>query len=120
MLLSCKIKSFKISASSEKDAYLKGCKELAKYMASRKFQNISFRIERLKEDENTLIFTMYTNIDLGEEQREFCKICKEFHCSFFINEQYNCDRCNLRAFLNKCQEKARISKGFYKKKFDND
>lgn len=118
MLLSYKIKSFKIKADSEKEAYLKGCKELAKYMASKRYKNISFKIERLKEAENTFVFTMYTNIDLGEEQRDFCKICREFHCSFFINEHYNCDKCNLKAFLNKCKEKARVSKNFYKKKFE--
>lgn len=113
MNLTAKIKSFTISADSEKEAYIKGCKNLAKYMASKKYSNLSFKIERTQVP-NEFIFSMYTNIDLGEEQRKFCSICKEVHSSFYINEEYNCSRCNLRTFLTRAEEKARISKSFYR------
>lgn len=113
MNLSMKVKSFTIAADSEKEAYLLGCKSLAKFMASKKYKNLSFKIERTNE-ENVFIFTMFTNIDLGEEQRNFCKLCKEYHCNFFINEEYNCSRCNLKTFLERAMQKSRISKSYYK------
>ena len=113
MNLTLKVKSFVITASTEKEAYLKGCKQLAKYMASKKYKNLTFKIERTSGNENTFIFTMFTNLDLGEEQRNYCKTCRDYHCSFFINEDYNCSRCNLKNFLEKKKKKSRISKSFY-------
>ena len=115
MNLTLKVKSFVITANSEKDAYIKGCKQLAKYMASKKYKNLSFKIERASGNENAFIFTMFTNLDLGEEQKIFCKTCRDYHCSFFVNEDYNCSRCNLRSFLEKAEQKSRISKSFYKR-----
>ena len=41
MNLTMKIKSFTVTADSEKEAYLIGCKSFAKYMASPKYKNIS-------------------------------------------------------------------------------
>ena len=113
-----KVKSFTVSAYSEKEAYLKGCKQFAKYMANPSYKNVTFKIERVPSVENEFIFTMFTNLDLGEEQRNYCKMCKEFHSSFFINETYNCNECKLAAFLKKAKQKAQISKGFYREKFE--
>ena len=93
MNLSAKVKSFVIKADTEKEAYIKGCKQLARFMASKKYTNLTFKIERT-ENPNEFIFTMYTNIDLSEEQRKFCSLCKEYHCSFYVNEEYNCSTTN--------------------------
>lgn len=116
MNLTTKIRSYTITASDEKEAYIKGCKQLAKYMASKKYTNLSFKIERSTETENTFIFTVFTNLDLGPEQRNFCKMCRQFHCSFYVNEEYNCSRCNFKTFLERAEQKARISKSFYRKR----
>ena len=115
MNLATKVKSFIIESDSEKESYIKGCKALAKYMASNKYKNLTFKIERTSE-KNQFIFTMFTNLDLGEEQRNYCKMCKKFHCSFYVNEEYNCQRCNLKNFLQRAEGKSRISKSFYKSK----
>lgn len=113
MTFSLKVRSFTFTGETEQEAYIQGCKKLAKYMASKKYSNLSFKIERVANVPNAFTFTLYTNIDVGEEQRHFCKVCKEIHCSFFINEEYNCARCNLKSFLRRAQQKANISKGFY-------
>ena len=39
--IALKICSYKFHAFSEKEAYLEGCKKLAKFMASKKYQNIT-------------------------------------------------------------------------------
>ena len=114
MFLSVKVKSYIIQANSEKEAYLKGCKSLANVMASKKYSNLSFKIERPKDLTNSFVFTIYTNIELRSLQKDFCKVCKEFHCQFYINEDWNCSRCNMKSFLVRAEEKAKISKGYYK------
>lgn len=119
MIFSLKVKSFTFLGESEQDAYIKGCKKLAKYMASKKYDNLSFRIERVKDSPNTFRFILFTNIDVGEEQRHFCKLCKQYHKSFFINEEYNCSRCNLKTFLRRVQQKGNISKTHYKHIVEN-
>ena len=113
MTFSLKVKSFTVTGETEQEAYIKGCKHYAKYMASKKYTNLSFKIERVAGAPNAFTFTLYTNIDVNAEQRQFCKMCKEMHCSFFVNEEYNCARCNLKSFLKRVQQKGNISKGFY-------
>lgn len=117
MEITMKVKTFEFHANSEKEAYIKGCKKMAKYMASKKYKNVQFRIERSEEDENSFRFILFTSLDLGTDQRQYCKICKDFHCSFYINENYNCYRCNLKTFLKREEEKLRVSKGYYKREF---
>lgn len=114
MFLSAKIKSFEVNAPTEKQAYIKGCKNLASLIASKKYTNLTFKVERSKKSENTFVFSVYTNIDLNSQQKEFCKICKEFHCKFYINEEYNCSRCNMKSFLQNAESRVRISKSYYK------
>lgn len=114
MEIAMKVKSFESQAKNEKEAYIKGCKNLAKYMASKKYQNLQFRIERTEEP-NTFRFILFTALDLGSDQRQYCKICKDFHCSFYINENYNCNRCNLKTFLSREEQKLRTSKSFYRR-----
>ena len=115
MYITAKICSFDITAESEKEAYIKGCKKAASMVASKKYKNTSMKVERSRE--GVLTFTILTNIDLGQDYKMFCKMCKEMHCSFYINENYNCDSCNLKAFLNRIEEKAKVSKSFYKREF---
>ena len=116
MLLTCKIRSYIFSAENEKEAYLKGCKKLAKYMTSKKYKNISFKIDR--KDNDTFIFTLFTNLDLTKDKNQFCVLCKQYHTSFFVNEEYNCSRCNLNTFLKREEKKIRVSKNFYNSKIE--
>lgn len=113
--IALKICSYKFHAFSEKEAYLQGCKKLANIMASKKYQNITTKIINLGE--NTFEFVVYTMLDITEEQSHFCKMCKEMHCSFYINEEYNCSRCNYKTFLKRIREKLMISRSYYREQF---
>lgn len=113
--MTAKIGSFTSTAENKKQAYLNGCKRIAKFVANDKYKNISFSVEKNSERDNSFIFTLFTNIDLSQDRSKFCKMCKEFHTSFYINEEYNCSRCNLATFLAREKQKAEISKNFYKK-----
>lgn len=109
-----KVCSILVDANTEKEAYLKGCKKTAKYIASKKYQKFSMTVKRVPNSTNTFLFTLYTNLDLNEEMKHYCKMCKEYHCSFFVNEEYNCNRCNLKSFMERAKEKTKVSKNYYK------
>ena len=114
MKCSLKIKSFIVKGKDEKDAYIRGMKKYACFIATKKYSNLSIKINRLKDQNDCLEFVFYTDVDLSEQQKKFCKLCKEYHHSFFINEDYNCKRCNLRTFFTRLNSDMNISKSFYK------
>ena len=119
MFLTAKIFSFKVTGETKKEAYLNGCKKAAKFVASKKFSNVSEKIELVPNEENTFLFTIFTNIDLNPEKNEFCKVCKEFHSTFYINQDYNCSACKMKAFLGRAEEKAKVSKNYYRSKIQD-
>ncbi len=110
-----KVATFSFKATSEKEAYLMGCKKMAKIIATKKYQNLTTKI--INCGDNLFQFIVYTMLDITDEQRNFCKMCKEMHCSFFINEDYNCARCNYKSFMRRMLEKLRISKSYYREQF---
>ena len=107
-----KVKEFTFTGNTQKEAYLKGCKELAKYMASKTHQNLVTQIVR---KDNEVTFTIYCSVELLEPQQRFCKICKEMHTNFYINTKYNCDACNVKAFLNRLHSQLNVAQNYYKK-----
>ena len=114
MNASVKIKSFTITSSDISKAYANGCKKIAKIS---KDKRITFNVEIINE--TTIKFNLYTNIDMNGMQRDFCKMCKEFHCSFYINEEYNCNRCNLKSFISRLAHTANVSKAYYKSRLED-
>lgn len=117
MYLSNKLCSFVVTAGDKKEAYIKGFKKAAKYIASPNYKNISCKIESV--DDVSFLFELYVNIDISEELSHFCKMCKIYHASFFVNEDYNCSRCNLKTFMDRTKKKANVSKKFYEEKMKN-
>ena len=116
MTCTAKVKSFIFSHEDAKKAYMMGCKKVAKYISKpERPANLTFSVERTKDEIPTFIFTVFAKIDMGEAQRTYCKICKEMHSSFFVNEEYNCSRCNLKAYLHRVKQSSNVSKGYYKK-----
>ena len=112
-----KIGKIQYTGNTFSDAYLKGCKDLASFLLNEK---ITINVEKVKDaEEPTVLFHIFVNLDMNSEQREFCKICKEFHCSFYINEDYNCSRCNMKTFLKRLGEKTRISKKYFIEQLNN-
>lgn len=114
MVAAIKLRSEVFSGISYEQAYLKGCKSLCKAI---QHSQITFNVSKLPDEgnEKSVQFDLFVNIDMSAAQKEFCKVCKEFHCSFYINEEYNCARCNLRVYLRKLKGTANVSKGYFNK-----
>lgn len=60
--------------------------------------------------------TLFTFIDSDTVKERHCKICKEFHQSFFINDKYNCNECKSMAFQQRMEDCIRVKKQYYKEK----
>ena len=76
----------------------------------------SFNFEKMKKGIRVNVFVLF---DYKKEEERICKICKEFHCSFFINEQYNCDRCTYKSYKKRLNEKSKYSKQYFANKIKN-
>lgn len=99
-----------------KKAYLKGCKYVAKKIINNKELKNKLVYNFVKVSETTITLKIYCVLDIEKEKENNCKICKEFHKSFFINEEYNCNTCKINSFLKKVSERENITKGFFKEK----
>lgn len=114
------LKFFEASFKNEesKKAYLKACQWLAENIISKvEMEDILFKVKKVK-DSDLPTFKVELYITLEEEQfvDSFCARCKEFHSSFYLNQQYNCDACNMQSFRKGLNQKLGIKKSYNKEK----
>ena len=108
LLVANKISEISFSCKNYKESYLKASKFVSKYIKLDKA--LSFRF--IKEDDfktiKVEIYFMYEEKELASHR---CKVCKEFHHSFFINEENNCNVCRMKAYRKELEkESKRIAK----------
>lgn len=117
-------REFKSKAS--KDAYMKACKFVAANIMSRKSKveasKVVWDVKRVNEEDDlpTFKLSLYYKFDDSEHMENTCKACKEFHKSFFINENYNCDRCNKVSYEKSIKQKLSIATEYFKKILDDE
>lgn len=103
------------SKKSLKDAYLKATKWVAVNIISRdEFENVQVKYEK---DKYATSITIHLFAALNKEEdvmSKHCKICKEMHSSFFINEATHCDKCSARAFQKRLESLMTVKKQYYK------
>ena len=120
-LYSKKFYSKKFSDEVSKNAYLKACKWLAKYVLSKKeFENVQFKIKKLKNDDGLYVFELSLYAALSEEElrERHCSICRETHSSFFISEETNCNWCKVGAYQRRTDDMISSKTQYYKDKLD--
>ena len=113
-------------ADDSKSAYLKACKFVASNIISEgskvEAEKVTWKVEKTESVNGlpTFKLTLFYTFDDVEFMEQTCKACKEFHKSFFINENFNCDRCNKVGYAKNIQNKLLIGSEYYKKKLDNE
>lgn len=113
----------KFKAENAKDAYLKACKFVAGNIINKESKveasKVTWDVIRV-EDEGlpTFMLTLYYKFDDTEFMVSTCNACKEFHKSFFINENFNCDRCNKVGYEKALNQKLLIGSEYFKEKLD--
>lgn len=113
-------------AKKSKDAYLKACKFVASNIisASSKVEvsKVTWDVVRVSNDDDlpTFRLTLYYKFDDTQFMKQTCDACKEFHKSFFINENYNCNRCNKVGYEKNVDQKLMICSEYLRKQLDDE
>lgn len=77
-----------------------------------------WNVSKQNADLPTFKLELYALLEQEEASKGFCDRCREFHSSFFLNQQYNCDACNYVAFKKQMEDKLRIKKAWRKEKLN--
>jgi len=123
MKISMPLLTKEFSDANSKEAYLKACKWAAKHIVSKveAGQDTFWNITK-KPDTSlpTFVLEVHTMIDASEHQQSFCNACREFHKSFFVNEETNCNSCRYLAFTKQIGQRLEIKKAYRKEKMGLD
>lgn len=112
---------FRKDFTSKKDfktAYLKACKWAAQNIISKvEIGETFWRIEKVKDaDLPTCRIVLYAMLEDTDITESFCKACKSFHTAFFVNQEFDCNRCKMQAYKKQIQQKLDIKKAYRKEK----
>lgn len=108
-----------------KKAYMKACKFVAKNILSKgskvEVSKVSWDIIRVEDrDLPTFRLTIYYKFDDKEFMQQTCNACKQFHKSFFVNENFNCSRCNKVGYEKNLEQKLMIGSDYFKRILDDE
>lgn len=103
-------------AHSQKESYLKAVKWYATNVLTKNLAGVAATYE--KKEDTTIILHVFILIDEKETLERHCTCCKELHHSFFVNENYDCNKCKLNAYKKRLTEKIKIKKEFCKSKIE--
>lgn len=114
MKLTIEIYKTQFSNEDSKEAYLKACKWLAKHIISKvEFKDVLYTMEKHYVNElPTFEITLYAVLDDTDDVKRICESCTEFHRSFYVNTQFNCNKCNMQAYRNQMIEKLETKKKY--------
>lgn len=104
-----------------KAAYLKACKWIAKNIMSKQVEigETYWKIEKVADtDCPTCHLELYAALDTKDTERIFCDACKDFHCKFYINEEYNCNSCKMKAFKKQHESKLKTKQQYRKERLN--
>ena len=108
---------FSSSDGNLKKAYLTACKWVSNNIIAENkegFDKIVWKMKKLSL--TTIELELYFKLEVEQEKKKFCKKCREFHNSFYINTRYNCNSCNFKGFEMHMKEKEKIAKYYFKEK----
>lgn len=114
MYISKKIFQKTVEGETHKEAYLALCKWVGKNIVGNvEIGDVYYNIKKIYK-ENCPACKLEVFIMLEDETflEEHCKKCQEFHKLFYINQQFNCDACNMTAYRKHLDLKLQIKKEY--------
>jgi hypothetical protein len=115
MKITQKLYSKTFVSDTAKSAYLKACKWVANNVLNKvEIADMMWNIKRIEANLPTFKLELYVAIEESEFEAGFCERCKEGHTAFYLNHQYNCQRCNMQAYKAQIIEKLNIKERHYK------
>lgn len=80
-----------------------------------KVGSMYFEVEKLENEEQpTFELSLFVTLDEKEVMDRHCKICKETHKLFYVNENYNCDACKIKVYRQRLEERIAVKAGYEK------
>ena len=106
----------KFVGETMKSAYLEACKWYATNVLSKdELHNVQVEFEKNSKGEfPTVVIHLFAGLSENELRERFCKLCKEAHDSFFMNKNYNCNRCEAKAYQDRADDMLRIKLEYYR------
>lgn len=110
---------FKMSfeAESMKKAYMDACKWYATNVLSKdELHNVQVEFEKKTNDEQfpTVVIHLFAVLSEDELRTKHCNICREVHSSFFMNQHYNCNRCETNAYQKRTNDMLKVKLDYYR------
>jgi len=115
-----KFHSEQFVGDSHKEAFQKATKWVALNITA-KHDSEDLLVKILKDKEAslpTITVEIYAEYDDKDWKHSFCTACKDFHKSFYINQQFNCSRCNMVAYRDSIHQKQLIKTKYKKQKLE--
>lgn len=110
----------KFYGESLKEAKIKALKWVGKnVMCKDNMHEIMYHFENNPVEENCVILVLFAALNESDVLKRHCSICKEFHKSFFINENINCNECRAMAYRTRLSETLKVKKSYYKQELKN-
>jgi len=99
-----------------KVAYLSAVKWYSTNVLSKaEFVNVHVQFTKEENESPTVTVRLFAVQDGEQDVMEHhCKLCKEMHRSFFINEDTSCNRCSALAFQKRLEQKIDVKKDWYR------
>ena len=105
---------------SHKEAYTKAMKWIAtNIIADSELKNSIINIEKTQNKETQLPeIIVHLSVCLTEKEHRdrHCRVCREIHSSFFMNEETNCAWCKAMAYQRRLDEFIKNKKSYYKER----
>ena len=109
----------KFTAESKKEAYIAVMKWMANNVISSQDEVSETQFSIIEEkgyDLPTYKLTLFCMLDENEHKNKFCDICKKYHKSFFINQDYNCSKCNMVTYRARVEETLMVKRSYRKER----
>lgn len=119
MKVTFKIKDEYFRSDSNKGAMVLCTRFIAEELMKNK--EFSFKFDIVEKGVCKL--EIFSEFDVDELFKSRCNACQSFHSKFYINHQYNCDKCNAKGLMDHMSEKLktkqseliRIINGYYER-----
>lgn len=97
-----------------KSAYLDAVKWIAtNVISNEEFSDVSFMFEKSKKLPSVTVH-LFAVINESDIEINHCRICKESHSSFFMNDIVDCSSCKTKVYQKRLNDSLNHKKLFYK------
>jgi hypothetical protein len=112
------IMHLKFTGKNMKEAYLNACKWYATNVISKdEIKDVQVQFEK-QNDSPSIVLRLFVTVDENWLKEEHCKICKEMHRLFYMND-INCQNCNLAGYQNRGKSLLDVKRDAYKERLKN-